>query len=58
MNNFLEFINKDVEGKRALIETLPTKTKSNKILTKQDIPTNNNGNFEFPSPLKILLITL
>ena len=30
MNNFLEFINKDIDGKRAYIETLPTKTKTNK----------------------------
>ena len=30
MNNFLEFINKDIEGKKALIESLPTKTKTNK----------------------------
>ena len=30
MNNFLEFINKDIEGKKANIESLPTKTKVNK----------------------------
>ena len=30
MNNFLEFINKDIDGKRVYIDTLPTKTKTNK----------------------------
>ena len=30
MNNFLEFINKDIDGKRVFIDTLPTKTKTNK----------------------------
>ena len=30
MNSFLEFINKDIDGKRAYMETLPTKTKTNK----------------------------
>mgnify|MGYP003311005403 FL=1 len=30
MNNFLEFITKDIEGKKATIESLPTKTKTNK----------------------------
>lgn len=30
MNNFLEFINKDIEAKKILISTLPNKTKTNK----------------------------
>lgn len=30
MNNFFEFIKKDVEAKKTLISTLPTKTKTNK----------------------------
>ena len=30
MNNFLEFINKDIEAKKTLISTMPTKTKTNK----------------------------
>lgn len=30
MNNFLEFINKDIEGKRTQLESLPQKTKTNK----------------------------
>lgn len=30
MNSFLEFINKDIDGKRVYIDTLPTKTKTNK----------------------------
>ena len=30
MNNFLEIINKDIVGKRVFIDTLPTKTKTNK----------------------------
>ena len=29
-NSFLEFINKDIEGKKNYIDTLPTKTKANK----------------------------
>ena len=28
MNNFLEFIKKDIEAKRTLVSTLPTKTKT------------------------------
>lgn len=30
MNNFLEFINKDIEGKKENIQSMPTKTKANK----------------------------
>lgn len=30
MNNFLEFINKDIEGKKEAIASMPTKTKTNK----------------------------
>lgn len=30
MNNFLDFINKDIENKKTLLTTLPTKTKTNK----------------------------
>ena len=30
MNNFLDFINKDIEAKKTLISTMPTKTKTNK----------------------------
>ena len=30
MNNFLEFINKDIEGKKETIASMPTKTKTNK----------------------------
>ena len=30
MNNFLEFINKDIEGKKENIASMPTKTKANK----------------------------
>lgn len=30
MNNFLEFINKDIEGKRTLLASMPTRTKTNK----------------------------
>lgn len=30
MNNFLEFINKDIEAKKTLISTMPTRTKTNK----------------------------
>ena len=37
MNNFLEFIEKDVEGKRAFLETLPTKTKTNKKKFNEEI---------------------
>ena len=29
MNNFLEFIKKDIEAKKALVSTMPTKTKTN-----------------------------
>src|SRR5574344_1014382 len=29
MNNFLEFIEKDISAKRTLISTMPTKTKTN-----------------------------
>ena len=30
MDNFYEFIKKDIEAKKALVETMPTKTKTNK----------------------------
>ena len=30
MNNFLEFIKKDIDGKKEIIGTLPVKTKVNK----------------------------
>ena len=30
MNNFLDFINEDIETKRTLLTTLPTKTNTNK----------------------------
>ena len=30
MNNFNEFITKDIEAKKTLIATMPTKTKTNK----------------------------
>ena len=33
MNNFLEFINKDIEAKKTLISTMPTKTKTNKKIS-------------------------
>ena len=29
MNNFLEFINKDIDAKRLLITSMPVKTKAN-----------------------------
>ena len=29
MNNFLEFINKDIEAKKTLVSTMPTRTKTN-----------------------------
>ena len=37
MNNFLEFIKKDIDAKRTLIETLPTKTKTNQKRLNKEI---------------------
>lgn len=37
MNNFLEFIEKDVEGKRAFLDSLPTKTKTNQKKFNEEI---------------------
>ena len=37
MNNFLDFINKDIENKKTLLTTLPTKTKTNKKKFNLDI---------------------
>jgi len=37
MNNFLEFINKDIEAKKTLINSLPTKTKTNKKKFNENI---------------------
>lgn len=37
MNNFYEFIKKDIDAKKALINTLPTKTKTNKRKLNQTL---------------------
>lgn len=37
MNNFLDFINKDVEAKKTLVSSLPTKTKTNQKKYNQEI---------------------
>ena len=39
MNNFLEFINKDIEGKKENLEAMPTKTKTNKKKVNETINT-------------------
>lgn len=39
MNNFLEFINKDIEGKKENIQSMPTKTKANKKKYNETIDT-------------------
>ena len=39
MNNFLDFIKKDIEAKKNLISTMPTKTKTNKKKVNQKIDT-------------------
>ena len=36
-NSFLEFINKDIEGKKNLLQTLPTRTKTNKKAFNKEI---------------------
>ena len=36
MNNFLEFINKDIEAKRLLISSMPIKTKPNQKKLNKD----------------------
>lgn len=37
MNNFLEFLNKDIEGKKNHLESMPTKTKTNKKKVNETI---------------------
>ena len=37
MNNFYEFIKKDIESKKNLLSTLPTKTKTNKRKYHQEV---------------------
>ena len=37
MNNFLEFIEKDIDAKKTLISTLPTRTKVNKKKFNENI---------------------
>ena len=37
MNNFLEFIEKDIDAKKTLISTMPTKTKTNKKKFNENI---------------------
>ena len=37
MNNFYEFIKKDIESKKNLLSTLPTKTKTNKRKYNQEL---------------------
>ena len=36
-SNFLEFINKDIEGKKNLLQSLPTRTKTNKKAFNKEI---------------------
>ena len=36
-NSFLEFINKDIEGKKNLLQSLPTRTKTNKKAFNKEI---------------------
>ena len=36
-NSFLEFINKDIEGKKSLLQSLPTRTKTNKKAFNKEI---------------------
>ena len=36
-SSFLEFINKDIEGKKSLLQSLPTRTKTNKKAFNKEI---------------------
>ena len=43
-NNFLDFINKDIEAKKTLITNTPTKTKTNKKKATSDNVKNRPKN--------------
>lgn len=56
MNNFLEFIQKDIDAKKSLIETLPTKTKTNKKKYNQILDDIKDTYEQYKSNLKNYLI--
>ena len=56
MNNFLEFINKDIETKRLLLSSMPTKTKANqKKLNKTILEIEKKYN-EYKTGLKTYIL--
>lgn len=56
MNNFLEFIEKDIEAKKILISTLPTKTKANKKKFNENIDSILKKYIEYKKCLKNYLL--
>ena len=56
MNNFLEFIERDIEAKKTLISTLPTKTKVNKKKYNDTINTVQKKYIEYKKSLKNYLL--
>ena len=56
MNNFLEFIKKDIDAKKALIATMPTKTKTNKRKFNQTLEDIKNTYDGYKTNLKNYLI--
>lgn len=56
MNNFLEFIEKDIAAKKILISTLPTKTKTNKKKYNENIDSIKEKYLEYQANVKNYLI--
>ena len=56
MNNFLEFINKDIEAKKVLISSMPTKTKTNKKKFNKTIDDIKNTYNQYINSTKKYLI--
>lgn len=56
MNNFLEFIEKDIAAKKTLISTLPTRTKTNKKKYNENIESIKEKYLEYQSNVKNYLL--
>ena len=56
MNNFLEFINKDIDAKRLLISSMPIKTKPNQKKLNKTISEYEEKYTEYKNSVKTYLL--